>query len=49
MKISRLLSAGVIGILMLGIYFVDYKDGMHDEDSHFLPSAQAAGGGGIGR
>jgi ribonuclease Z len=30
---------------MLGIYFVGYKDGIHDEDSHLIPGAQAAGGG----
>ncbi|UCC57216.1 MAG: MBL fold metallo-hydrolase, partial [Gammaproteobacteria bacterium] len=47
MKISRLISACVIAIVMLSIYFVGYKDGMHDEESQLLPSAQAAGGGAV--
>lgn len=45
MKISRLLSVGFTGILMLGIYFVGYEDGMHDEGSQLISAAEAAGGG----
>jgi len=32
---------------MLSIYLVGYKDGMHDEDSHLISTAQAAGGGAV--
>jgi len=47
MKISRLVSACVTGTVILSIYFMGYKDGMHEEDSLLLPSAQAAGGAAV--
>jgi hypothetical protein len=45
MKMSRLLSATVTAALMLGIYYMGYGDGYYDEESHLIPSVQAAGGG----